>query len=224
MSVTELDQLVKMLKTTNGRDKLFKLAAGNCKIIAHQQSQPGGNDVAVQRANSVAKSIGDCRSLMRMLKWLERYQDIGNEAGKLREKRQPADLYKSVIKLLRLLGDFGYIFGDNLQFLARFNLLPGVDQKAAAQQSKLFQFWGFVCSLILGALDLMGELRKNGGRWTAKAREGLLKVVRDVADLLVSLPNVQYVPSYKPTGRFLGACTCVSAAIATRQNWIDAAK
>ena len=57
--VEPVDVIVKLLKTTDGRDKLYKWAASMAKVLSDTQSNPE----MAKRMGSLAKSIGDARSV-----------------------------------------------------------------------------------------------------------------------------------------------------------------
>ena len=206
----DLDKIVKLLAQTDGRDKLYKTAAGLAKVAADCSDKESG-----KKWKAIGKSIGDGRSLMRMGKWVGNVQKLQGAAAK-----GTLTSYQAV-EVLRVIGDFGYVLGDNLQYLAKFGVIP-VDAAKTAANSKVFQFWGFLCAVVLDLWQLaLLPSKKLTAEEAAKKRQALiLSAIKNFADLLNCLNAVGYAKGfYKPSATFLGACGVTSGAIATYTNW-----
>eukprot|EP01059_Diplonema_ambulator_P007509 TRINITY_DN1697_c0_g1_i1.p1 TRINITY_DN1697_c0_g1~~TRINITY_DN1697_c0_g1_i1.p1 ORF type:complete len:216 (+),score=77.53 TRINITY_DN1697_c0_g1_i1:47-694(+) len=207
------DRIVKLLKSNDGRDKLYKQAAGMCKVVAHNSA----DKETVKKLNAIAKSIGDCRSLMRMFKWIQKYNEVNKEVDGLK-KGKVVDVNRGYVKVFRILGDMGYIIGDNLQWLAKYGMLT-LDHKTMAMRSKVFQFWGYVASCYLQLYDLLIHAGKAGTFTDATGKKLILKFIADFCDLLCALATVGYVKSFNPSSGTTGALALLSATIATNTNW-----
>ena len=206
----DIDKVVKLLAQTDGRDKLYKTAAGLAKIAADFSDKESG-----KKWKSIGKSIGDGRSLMRMGKFVGNVQKLQGFAAK-----GSLSSYQAV-EVLRVIGDFGYVLGDNLQYLAKFGVLP-MDAAKTAANSKVFQFWGFVCAVLLDLwqLALLPSKRLEAKDFAKKRHALVLSAIKNFADMLNCLNAVGYAKSfYKPSSTFLGACGVTSGAIATYTNW-----
>eukprot|EP01064_Diplonema_japonicum_P000189 TRINITY_DN1012_c2_g1_i1.p1 TRINITY_DN1012_c2_g1~~TRINITY_DN1012_c2_g1_i1.p1 ORF type:complete len:233 (+),score=50.67 TRINITY_DN1012_c2_g1_i1:51-701(+) len=212
------DRIVKLLKTTDGRDKLYKQAAGACKIAAYNSA----DKETVKKLNAIAKSIGDCRSLMRMCKWIQKHNEVVKEVDSINQGKV-ANVNKGYIKVFRILADMGYIVGDNLQWLGKYGLLT-LDHKTMAMRSKVFQFWGYVAACYLQAFEILIHAGKAGTFTDKDGKAKILKLVADFCDLLCALATVGYIPSFQPTSRTTGTLALISATIATRTNWTNTSK
>eukprot|EP00672_Neobodo_designis_P025230 CAMPEP_0174828844 /NCGR_PEP_ID=MMETSP1114-20130205/1566_1 /TAXON_ID=312471 /ORGANISM="Neobodo designis, Strain CCAP 1951/1" /LENGTH=212 /DNA_ID=CAMNT_0016062571 /DNA_START=46 /DNA_END=684 /DNA_ORIENTATION=- len=211
----DVDKVVKLLAQTDGRDKLYKTAAGLAKIAADYSDKESG-----KKWKSIGKSIGDGRSLMRMGKFVGNVQKLQGFAAK-----GTLTSYQA-LEVLRVIGDFGYVLGDNLQYLAKYGVLP-LDAAKTAANSKVFQFWGFVCAFLLDLWQLaLLSAKKLEPKELAKKRHALvLSAIKNFADTLNCLAAVGYAKSfYKPGATFLGGCGVVSGGIATYTNWTKLSK
>jgi hypothetical protein len=211
--MADVDKIVKLLATTDGRDKLYKFSANMAKIIAFSSA----DKTTQKKWNGLAKSIGEGRSLMRMGKWVgnvSKLQGFGAKLGSLSQR--------NLVEVLRVIGDFGYVLGDNLAYLSKYNILP-LDAKQCGKNSKVFQFWGYLCALILDLWSLMLLPTKNLDAATSKKERTalVLSATKNLADTLSALNNVGYASSfgYNPSVGFTGACGATSGAIATYTNW-----
>jgi len=209
----DLDKVVKLLQQTDGRDKIYKFAANFAKIVAWQTA----DKETAKKWNGLAKSIGEGRSLMRMGKWVGNASKIQAVGAKITTLNQ-----RGLVELLRVIGDFGYIFGDNLAYLGKYNILP-VDAKSAGKNSKVFQFWGYVCAVILDVWSLILLPTKGLDEKTLqKERTALiLSFTKNAADMMSTLASVGYLKGfgYDPSTGFTAACGATSGAIATYTNW-----
>eukprot|EP00755_Sulcionema_specki_P017685 Sspe_Gene.64992::Locus_38495_Transcript_1_1_Confidence_1.000_Length_778::g.64992::m.64992 len=210
--MTTLDRTVKLLKETDGRDKLYKATAMLAKIIAWRAADA---DVA-KKATAVQKSITDARSLMRMAKWIPKYSEAAKESKKIGENKE--DSLRAVAKVVRIFADMCYIAGDNIQYLSKFQVLS-FDHKMAAKRSKVFQFWGYVVSALIGLYDIRKKLQEGCQLADKAVKELVLNFIADVCDGLSALASVGYIESYQPSAGFTGACGLISAIIACRKNW-----
>jgi len=213
--MAELDKFIKLLGQTDGRDKIYKFAQGIVKILAYRAS---GDKEQAKKYESLAKSIGEGRSIMRAAKW------IGN-VNKLQALVPKATSLtaKQIVDALRTLGDFGYILGDNLAYLSKYKVISA-DQKTLAKNSKLFQFWGYFCAVILDLWGLtLNENKKrdsDNATYQKERKAGTLNLVKNTADLLATMSVVGYLSSvWQPSAGTAGTLSAVSGAIATYQNW-----
>jgi hypothetical protein len=207
----DVDKIVKLLALTDGRDKLYKTTGGIAKIIAvHSDKETS------KKWKGLSKSIGDGRSLMRMGKWIGNYQKLQGFAQKYNKLTS-----YNILEILRVIGDFGYVLGDNLQYLAKYGILP-LDAAKTARNSKVFQFWGFLCAFILDLwqIALLPTKKLEPVELAKKRHELVLSAVKNLADVLNCLAAVGYAKRfYAPSETFLGVCNVVSGGIATQQNW-----
>eukprot|EP00760_Papus_ankaliazontas_P020251 PhM_4_TR18277/c0_g1_i1/m.20161 len=214
--MADLNLLINLLAKTDGRDKIYKAAVNLAKYVAFTAAQSGNKERAAN-CKALAKSIGDGRSLMRMGKWV-------NNIKKLSESANSGKVFASadgLVEYVRISSDFGYVFGDNVQYLIKNKLvgptLPGLglDHKGVVRQSKLFQFWGYFFAVVLDIMKISKAIKAK------KAVKDLyIALVKDVADFLVLLDTVGYAAGlgYKPNGGFTSMCGFTSGAIATYQN------
>ncbi|KAJ9472358.1 glycosomal membrane protein [Diplonema papillatum] len=209
---TPTDRAVKLLKGTDGRDKLYKLAAALAKLIAFNAIDAA----KAKRFNTVAKSMGDARSIMRMGKWIQKNQEVSKEVDSLSTVK--CDTTRAYMKIFRLLGDIGYIVGDNVQWLSKYDLV-GLDQKRVSHGSKVCQFWGFLMSCWLQLYDLLLHYGKSGTLRDSTSKKLLLNFVRDFCDMLAALSSINYIPSFQPTAGTVATFGLLSSTIACHQNW-----
>ena len=130
---------------------------------------------------------------------------------------------RSYVKTLRIVGDIGYIVGDNLQWLGKYGLLT-LDSKLMAKRSKVFQFWGYVCAVCLHLYDILLHLGKAGTLGDDAGKKLVKFLVRDTCDLLSALASVGYVAAWKPTTGTVGTLGLISATIGVEDNWSKTSK
>lgn len=211
----DADKFIKLLATTDGRDKIYKVLANVSKIVGWVNE---ADKVSAKKWNALSKSIGEGRSLMRMAKWVgnvQKLQGYAAKAGSLTSRQ--------FLEILRVIGDFGYILGDNLAYLSKYGILP-LNAENAAKQSKIFQFWGYIMATILDALSLSGlaakQAKMDAAAFAAEQQALVLSFVKNAADTLATLASVGYMKSmYNPSIGFTSLCGATSGAIATYQNW-----
>lgn len=209
-----VDKVIKLLSQTDGRDKIYKFGANASKLVAWTQATQSPS--TAKAFNGLAGSIGEGRSLMRMGKWVGNASKL-NAAGKKIGNLS----HKELLEVLRVIGDFGYVLGDNLAYLAKYKVISVTDAKTASTNAKIFQFWGFVCAFLIDIcnLVLLSTKKLEDKVFKKEQKALLLTAVKDFCDLLVTLNNVKYIPQYNPTTGFTAACGATSGAIATYVNW-----
>ena len=208
--MSDIDKFIKLLSQTDGRDKIYKFLQGVTKILGDQVDHKDSK----KKYNALSKSIGEGRSLMRMVKWVGNYNKLQLYAGKFNVSDP-----KQVLEILRTVGDFGYILGDNLAYLCKYKVLS-LDANSMGKNSKIFQFWGYVCATVLDILALLKNSTKVASDATAKERTTIvLSLVKNVSDVVATLAAVGYIAAFQPSATFVGACSATSGAIATYQNW-----
>jgi hypothetical protein len=212
--MADIDKFIKLLAQTDGRDKIYKTLQGIVKILGYQSA--GDKELAKKYAG-LAKSIGEGRSIMRMTKWVGNVNKLQGFVPKLGGLNA-----KMAIEILRVLGDFGYILGDNLAYLSKYKVLS-LDATEVGKKSKIFQFWGYICAVILDILALMKneKLKESDAATYAKERQaGLLNITKNLADTLATMAAVGYLSTvWGPSAGMTGALGATSGAIATYQNW-----
>lgn len=207
--MSTLDVFVSLCNTTDGRDKIYKTFAGLTKALGAIPTAPNAKAMA-----KVSKAIGDGRSLMRMGKFTSNIVKLNGYSDKL-AKLTPTQM----IEIARILGDFGYVVGDNITYLAKYNVI-GVNGAIATKYGKISQFWGFICAVVLDILKLT-KVFANKSKDTTAFNTAVLNLIKDLADTLAVLAAVGYAKrfGYNPSGVFVGGCSFVSGSIATYANW-----
>lgn len=210
--MSALDVFVSLCNTTDGRDKIYKTFAGLTKALGAIPTAPNAKAMA-----KVSKAIGDGRSLMRMGKFTSNIVKINAYSDKV-AKLTPTQM----VEIARILGDFGYVVGDNITYLAKYGVIS-VNGAVATKYGKIAQFWGFVCALVLDILKLskaFGAKHKDA-KSAAAFKTAVLNLIKDTADTLAVLAAVGYAKrfGYSPSGVFVGGCSFVSGSIATYANW-----
>jgi hypothetical protein len=212
--MADLDKFIKLLGQTDGRDKLYKTLAGIVKVLAVYATTKDQAKIY----GSLGKSIGEGRSIMRLAKW------VGNvsKLQALVPKLATGFNVKTLVEVFRVLGDFGYICGDNIAYLSKYKVL-GRDAAAVTKGAKLFQFYGYVFAVILDVFAIQAARAKAAADVATSRKEvkaNAINLTKNVADLLVVTAAVGYVSSvWKPSNTTTGALTITSGAIATYQNW-----
>ena len=210
----DLDKFVKLLAQTDGRDKIYKTLQGVVKILAFQNA---ADKELAKKYGGLAKSIGEGRSIMRMVKWVGNANKLQGYVPKLQSLNA-----KTAVEILRVIGDFGYILGDNLAYLSKYKVLS-LDSANVGKNSKIFQFWGYLCAVILDVWALLkNEKTKESDPATYQKERsaGLLNLTKNTSDLLSTMSAVGYLSSvWSPSAGVTGALGATSGAIATYQNW-----
>jgi hypothetical protein len=212
-----VEQITKMLSITDGRDKTYKFLQGATKALGYYSADPA----TASKFNKLSQSIGEGRSIMRLGKWTSNIQKIDALNQKAIKKGAWNQLL--VIELLRVLGDMGYVIGDNTTYLSKYRILPA-DPKLATKYAKISQFWGFFCQIILDIVTIMG-LDAAKPTYAAERETALQNITKNTADILVILATVGYLPKsiYNINAGLAGILVALSGAIATYQNWTKAA-
>lgn len=213
--MADLDKFIKLLGQTDGRDKIYKLLAGLVKILAVYAKSKESAKIY----GSLGKSIGEGRSIMRLGKWVGNVSKLQSLVPKLASGGLNV---KTLVEVLRVLGDFGYIFGDNIAYLSKYKVL-GRDAASVTKSAKLFQFWGYVCAVVLDAFALRVARAKASSDAATSQKEvkaNAINLTKNACDLLVVMATVGYLSSlWKPSATTQGVLTVTSGAIATYQNW-----
>lgn len=217
-----LDQLIALLALTDGRDKIYKFLAGLFKILGAVAKSK--KQLALTSAcGSVGDAIGSARSVMRMGKFVADIPKLEKLSGTLSKK---ADL-KTLIEILRTIGNSLYILGDNIAFVAKQKLI-GANPKEVTKYAKLAQFWGFFLSAVLDLFALSAAMKKkisDPSTYKKEFRDAALALAKDGSDTLVTMAAVGYLKSiWHPAPITAGALTCVSGGVATYTNWQKAKK
>ena len=207
-----LDTFIKLLSVTDGRDKIYKAAGSIAKFLEYTALKGGDKDGA-KRFGALAKSVGEGRSLLRMGKWVQNTKKLTETAV----EGQVFQTSETGMEYARVAADFGYIFGDNVHYLAKYGLISGADTKWVSKQSKLFQFYSYVLGVVLAAIKLV-KARASGKPAAIKA--ATINLAKNVADILASVDAVGYgtYVGYNPSQGFVAICGFVSGALATYQN------
>jgi hypothetical protein len=210
----DIDKFVKLLAQTDGRDKIYKTLQGVVKILGYQSA---GDKELAKKYGALAKSIGEGRSIMRMTKWVGNVNKLQGFASKLGTLNA-----KMIVEILRVIGDFGYILGDNLAYLAKYKVLS-LDAANVGKNSKIFQFWGYFCAVILDVWALLkNEKQKESdpATYQKERKAGLLSLTKNIADFAATMAAVGYLSAvWSPSAGVTGALGATSGAIATYQNW-----
>ncbi|EAN80105.1 glycosomal membrane protein [Trypanosoma equiperdum] len=214
--MSEFQRFVKLLEQTDGRDKILKAFSGVFKAL-------GSLDTCQSRSSAfgaVGKSIGDARCLLRMAKWVGDVPKMQNTIQDCRAKGKVN--MKEVLKFLRVLCNFLYVLGDNVAFVARYNLLA-LRHKSIHLKAKTAQFWGFFLAAVLDVVALYGALQKRASDPATSKKEmkaALISFVKDASDTLVTMAFVGYLREvWRPSATTSGALTAVAGGVATYLNW-----
>ena len=209
--MADLDKFIKLLSQTDGRDKIYKTLANVNKLLAFQYA---ADKATSKKFATVAKSIGEGRSLLRMAKWTGNINKLQGYAAKASTLGP-----KQFVEILRVLGDFGFVLGDNLAYLAKYSVVP-LNAKNVGKNSKIFQFWGYVCAVLLDMWSLINLGKKDEAAQAKERKPLILSLIKNTCDLLATLAAVGYAKAYyKPNSMFTGTCGLTSGAIATYTNW-----
>ena len=214
--MSSIDQVTKMLSVTDGRDKTYKFLQGATKALAYFSADPA----TAGKIDKVSKSLGEGRSIMRLGKWTSNIQKIEN----IHKKALKAGGYNQllVVELIRVLGDMGYVVGDNMSYLSKYRILS-TDPKQCTKYGKISQFWGFFCQIILDVVTII-SLDASKASYAADRTTAILNITKNLSDILVILSVVGYIPKnvYNLNAGVAGCLLALSGGIATYQNWSKA--
>ena len=215
--MSSVEQVTKMLSVTDGRDKAYKFLQGATKALAYYTSDPATSS----KIDKLSKSIGEGRSIMRLGKWTSNIQKMDALNQKAMKKGGWNQLL--VIEFLRVLGDMGYVIGDNSAYLSKYRILS-TDPKLCTKYGKISQFWGFFCQIILDIIAVI-SLDASKPTYAEDRQAALLSITKNTSDILVILSVVGYLPKsiYSVNAGVAGILVSISGAIATYQNWTKAA-
>mmetsp|Transcript_9097 Transcript_9097/g.12189 ORF Transcript_9097/g.12189 Transcript_9097/m.12189 type:complete len:215 (+) Transcript_9097:63-707(+) len=209
----DIDTTVKIMATTEGRDKVYKAVQNLARFLEWSGSRSGDFSSA-KKYGVLAKSMGDGRSLMRLGKWIQNLR-------KMREISASGAAFDTVDGLVeygRVSADFGFVVGDNISYLAKYNILSNVSSQWVSRRAKVSQFWAFLFACILDILKLIRAYKAE-----KVMKDLIINFVRNFADLLATLDATGYASCvYKPCVGFTSMCGLLSGSIATYQNVIKA--
>lgn len=212
-----MNRLINLLALTDGRDKIYKFLAGLFKILGAISGSSEQKALAAS-CTSVGSAIGSARSIMRMGRFVADVPKLEKLSSKVAKKAE----IKTVIEILRTIGNSLYIIGDNIAFVAKHKLIA-VSDKEVTKYAKTAQFWGFFLASVLDLFALTAAFQKSNSDPAASKKEtrsALIGLAKDGSDTLVSLAAVGYVKSiWQPSAITTGALTCVSGGVATYNNW-----
>eukprot|EP01065_Artemidia_motanka_P027924 TRINITY_DN3311_c1_g1_i1.p1 TRINITY_DN3311_c1_g1~~TRINITY_DN3311_c1_g1_i1.p1 ORF type:complete len:263 (+),score=108.31 TRINITY_DN3311_c1_g1_i1:96-791(+) len=207
---------IALLKTNGGCDKLYKMAVNYCKLlILYGIAEKKGS------ADKMQKALSDARTVMRLGAWLDNQKKVQGVIAK-----GQYDL-PSVLELLAAICAGTYKLLDNTKFLLGRGIAVPVDEKALVVRAKFYQFWQYVFGILSALLGKDGYFASvaahkaalkagsaaDAAKAKAKATKSMLKAMHHGFDFLATLPNVGYVPVYKPTPSFVAGCGLASASI-----------
>lgn len=215
---------VNLLKTVGGRDKLYKVAINICKLLILQKMAEGKGSV-----KKLQDVLNDTRTVMRLGAWIENGKKVKGvvEKGKV-------DL-PAVLEFFAALTAFVYKLCNNCTLLIGKGVPIPLDTKALKTREKWWQFWQYPFG---AAVALWGKdgyfqsqkaqvkaLKDGNSKDAKKAGEKmtkcLLKATHHTLDTLSNLPNVGYIPAYKPSGQFLAVCGVGSGTIVSYLQYND---
>jgi len=224
MSVILSSRAIQYFSRTDGRDKLAKVFQNYYKFLSWYYLAKLNNVTLSNKYQKISKQLSEFRSLLKFFRWLVNVRDI-------------RDLYNThehtLIDYLEYganIGDFGYRFFDNIEYLSKYKILS-FDPLRAERISETFQFWGSFFSVLIDLLHLKNKnmnshyhnLDENKKQSYGKNKKNslLLELIRDLADLLRAVPNVGYfpgIPKHKGVQGILGG---IAGAIGVYQVWIS---
>jgi len=214
MSVDQVTVVVNLLKKVGGRDKIYKVAINICKIgIAQAMLEKKGGGKKLQDA------LNETRMVMRLGGWIEN----GKKLNALVQKGKVDT--NAVLQFFAALASFMYKLLNNLKILAS----KGVPVKAVGNE-KWWQWWQyfFGASVAIwgkdGYLDQQKKIAKGGEGALEASKEATKKMLvatHHTFDVIGNLPNVGYVPGFKPSATFIAACAMSSGAVCTYLGYME---
>lgn len=218
--MNDFDKLIKLLATTDGRDKIYKFLAGVFKILAAIAANHG--DPRSKAYAAMGTSIGSARSLMRMGKFVGDVPKLQKVVQTVQLKGVCGTEIERYIEFFRTIGNSLYIIGDNAAFIAK-NKIISANNKVITKYAKIAQFWGFFLAAVLDIFALKAAVQKRAideGVSKKEAKSAVINLTKDASDVLVTMAAVGYMKSiWNPSPITTGALTCVSGGVATYLNW-----
>jgi len=223
MSVILSSRMIQYFSKTDGRDKLAKVFQNYYKFLSWYYLVKLNNIKLSNKSQTISKKLSEFRSLLKFFRWLVNVRDI-------------SDLYRkderTLIDYLEYganIGDFGYRFFDNVEYLSKYKILP-FDPLHSEQISETFQFWGSFFSVLIDLLHLKHQntdshyhnLDENKQTYEKKRKDSLLlELIRDLADLLRVVPSVGYFPRIPKHKGIQGVLGGIAGVIGVYQVWIS---
>eukprot|EP01065_Artemidia_motanka_P029723 TRINITY_DN35804_c0_g1_i1.p2 TRINITY_DN35804_c0_g1~~TRINITY_DN35804_c0_g1_i1.p2 ORF type:complete len:182 (+),score=54.38 TRINITY_DN35804_c0_g1_i1:72-617(+) len=128
----QLDRAVRLLKTTDGRDRLYQLALGLLLVAG------SGSPERMKWTANVVASVQDCRRLLRFLAWTDRTKAVELSRSGVKGPRR-------TLALLAVVCEYLFLLADNVCFLHRHGLIS-VD---LGVQARVLFAWARVMRLLL---------------------------------------------------------------------------
>jgi hypothetical protein len=208
------DQVVKLLSLTDGRDGALKFLQGALTALSFYSS----DKATAKQLASLTASVAEGRSIMRLGKFTTGAQKLQGVVARASASGWNALL---VLEALRVLGEAGYIVGDNVAYMAKYRIV-GANGALFAKYGRESLFWGFLFQVILDVFVLINVLAP--GSDDAARTTALLNLTKDSSDLLFLLNAVGYVPTsvFSLSAGASGSLLALAGAIGTYQNWNNA--
>lgn len=217
-----LQSFLKVLESTNGRDKFGKLIQYSARFLAWYYSSYHINEDLAKRSASVNKNVALARKLTRLLKWLPLVIKIDNflQSNFLKSKSVITD----IIANLSALGYANYFFWDGIVWMEKIGAIK-VDSSKFSKLAFYGWFFGLVFALLGDSVKLFSYLRSHD-KYTKEQKTEMnkkfaLNYAKNLSDLCIACTGTQI---YKFNEGFLGICGCIAALVGFYECWPSTAK
>eukprot|EP00756_Hemistasia_phaeocysticola_P066904 Hpha_TRINITY_DN9579_c0_g2::TRINITY_DN9579_c0_g2_i1::g.115024::m.115024 len=235
-----LEHSVAYFDKIDGRDKLFKAIQNWCKVLAWYYTVNSLKGTKAQRAvcrtsaakyRKIASSLSSWRSLTKFFKWFKIYKDIQDTLAGKTSQLSAGDY----VDVLGNIFDLLYKSFDNVEWLSKHKVVQ-YDEKTAEARSKEFQFWCYVCAIIVSFKAFLdsgrpGEKERDlkGPEFVkamaAKQTKATLDLIKDGSDFFRVVTNKGYLPKkFKPLEPAIaGLMGTISGSVGAYQVWVKTA-
>lgn len=213
----QVNSFLKVLESTNGRDKLGKLLQYSGRFFAWYFTAYHPNDALAKKATGINKNTALARKLTRLLKWLPLLIKAETTIRTKFLQKKPANL-DELTALVSSLGYANYFFWDNLVWFERLGVIKG-----NSKYSKLAMygwFFGILFALLGDSIKLYYYLNDQSD-FTEKQRNDLkkkfaLNYAKNLSDFCIASTGIQL---HTFNEGFLGVCGCIAALVGFHELW-----
>lgn len=217
-----LTSFLKVLESTNGRDKFGKLIQYAARFLAWYYSSYQLNDDLAKRSLSFQKNVALARKLTRLLKWVPLIMKIDSflESNFLKSKTVVAD----TIANLSSLGYANYFFWDGIVWLEKVGALK-MDTSKFSKYAFYGWFFGIAFALLGDSLKLISYFNSqdkyNKDEKKEMNKKFALNYAKNIGDFCIACTGCDF---YKFNEGFLGICGVVAALVGFHELWPNTAK
>lgn len=217
----QVNSFLKVLESTNGRDKFGKLLQYTGRFFAWYFTAYQPNESLANKAASINKNTAMARKLTRLMKWLPLLIRADNTLRtRVAQKKASVD---EITALVSSLGYANYFFWDGLVWFERLGVVKNNPKFGKA--AMYGWFIGVLFAIISDTIKLYYYLNDTN-KFNEKQRNDLKKkfafnYAKNISDLCIATTGTQL---YTVNEGILGVCGCIASLVGFHELWPSTVK